>query len=46
MLPGQVELDDFLKGRANQCRELQGRESRKFKTLFRNIIYMDGGIGW
>eukprot|EP00049_Salpingoeca_infusionum_P004478 m.79901 g.79901 ORF g.79901 m.79901 type:complete len:822 (+) comp12582_c1_seq4:132-2597(+) len=39
-----VELDDFLGGIAAQYREVQGRESRRFRSLFRNMILMDGGV--
>jgi hypothetical protein len=42
---GQVELDDYLSGAAVQFREVQGKESRQFKKLFKQIVIMEGGAG-
>lgn len=40
-----VELDDYLKGRPNQHREVQGSESTNFLKLFGNqILLLDGGV--
>eukprot|EP00730_Choanoeca_flexa_P001760 TRINITY_DN10771_c0_g1_i5.p1 TRINITY_DN10771_c0_g1~~TRINITY_DN10771_c0_g1_i5.p1 ORF type:complete len:856 (+),score=278.96 TRINITY_DN10771_c0_g1_i5:62-2629(+) len=39
-----VELDDYLGGLPTQYREVQDKESRKFKQLFKRLIYLDGGI--
>ncbi|EGD76027.1 hypothetical protein PTSG_11636 [Salpingoeca rosetta] len=39
-----VELDDFLGGKACQYREVQDHESRRFKSIFRSIIVMEGGV--
>eukprot|EP00049_Salpingoeca_infusionum_P018069 m.355619 g.355619 ORF g.355619 m.355619 type:complete len:822 (+) comp17294_c0_seq1:227-2692(+) len=39
-----VELDDFLGGIACQHREVQDHESRRFKSIFRSIIVMEGGV--
>ena len=39
-----VELDDFLGGAATQYREVQGNESAKFRSLFKHVTYMEGGI--
>ena len=40
-----VELDDYLGGAATQFREVQGKESRTFRKLFKHIIILEGGIG-
>lgn len=39
-----VELDDYLGGVPDQYRETEGNESNKFKTLFKRITIMEGGI--
>jgi len=39
-----VECDEILNGDAQQHREIQGRESRRFKSYFKNIKYLEGGI--
>ena len=38
-----VELDDYLGGLPTQFREVQGKESRAFKKLFKRLMYLDGG---
>jgi len=39
-----VEADDYTGGVAVQHREVEGRESYKFKALFGNLTYWQGGI--
>lgn len=39
-----VEADDSIGGIAVQHREVEGKESYKFKILFRNLTYWQGGI--
>ena len=39
-----VEADDFLRGTPVQHREVQGKESAKFKKLFDNLTYLQGGV--
>jgi len=39
-----VELDDFLNGAAVQYREVQGFESTRFISYFKNLFVMEGGI--
>ena len=38
-----VEADDYVGGIAVQHREVQGHESFKFKKLFDNLTYWQGG---
>lgn len=39
-----VELDDYLGGAAAQFREVQGKESRAFKKIFKLITILEGGV--
>lgn len=39
-----VEADDYVGGAAVQHREVEGRESDKFKELFGNLTYWKGGV--
>lgn len=39
-----VEADDFLGGAPVQHREVQGHESVKFKKMFDNLTYWQGGV--
>lgn len=39
-----VELDDYLSGAPVQYREVQGKESRTFKKIFKQITIMEGGV--
>ena len=39
-----VEADDFLGGAPVQHREVQGKESFRFKKIFGNLTYWQGGV--
>eukprot|EP00039_Didymoeca_costata_P025487 m.13551 g.13551 ORF g.13551 m.13551 type:complete len:877 (-) comp4878_c0_seq1:93-2723(-) len=39
-----VELDDYLGGAPDEYRETEGNESKKFKSLFKRLVIMEGGI--
>lgn len=39
-----VEADDFLGGAPVQHRQVQGKEAKKFQSLFESLQYMDGGV--